>query len=362
MSAAPPKALRHGIIGTGFMAAVHARAVRASGGVVSQVLGSTPERGEQAASALHAERIATSAAELVSSDDVDVVHVCTPNDLHAPLARLALEAGKHVVCEKPLALDVAEADQLVSAAGAAGAVAAVPFVYRFYPTVRHARAMVAAGEAGALWMLHGSYLQDWLAAASGTNWRVDPRRGGASRAFGDIGIHWCDLMEFVTGHRITALTATTAVAHPERAGQAVATEDGANVLFETDRGASGSLVISQASPGRKNRLSFSFDGALASLGFDQERPEELWVGGVGASRTVTRDPAALAESAAGYAVLPAGHPQGYQDCFNALVADVLRAVAGEDVDGLPTFADGARAARITDAVVRSAQTREWVEV
>src|SRR3954454_17257565 len=118
-------------------------------------------------------------------------------------------------------------------------------------------------------MLHGSYLQDWLASATATNWRVDPAIGGSSRAFGDVGIHWCDLMEFVTGHRITALTARTAVVHPERAGRPVTTEDGASVLFETDRGATGSLVVSQASPGRKNRLAFSFDGTLASLGFNQ---------------------------------------------------------------------------------------------
>ena len=361
-SPATAKPLRHGVIGTGFMATVHARAVRASGGVVSQVAGSSLERSEQAASTLHAERVATSAEELVVADDVDVVHVCTPNDTHLPIARLALVAGKHVVCEKPLATDAADAEELEILAAEAGVVTAVPFVYRYYPVVRHARALVASGAAGALWMLHGTYLQDWMAASSGTNWRVDPARGGASRAFGDIGIHWCDLMEFVTGHRIISLTATTTVAHPERGGTAVATEDGATVLFETDRGASGSVVVSQASPGHKNRLAFSFDGTKASLAFDQQHPEELWVGGVDGNRTVSRDPAALDPAAAGYAVLPAGHPQGYQDCFNALLTDVLRRVGGEDVDGMPTFTDGVRAARITDAVVRSAHSREWVEV
>ena len=329
---------------------------------MSLVAGSTPERGQAAVASLGAEAAAADAAELVASADVDVVHVCTPNDTHPALVRSALDAGKHVVCEKPLATDPAEAAELERLAAEADVVAAVPFVYRFYPTVRHARAMVAGGEVGTLWLLHGSYLQDWLAAAGGTNWRVDAARGGASRAFGDVGIHWCDLMEFVTGHRITALTARTAVVHPERAGQAVTTEDGASVLFETDRGATGSLVVSQASPGRKNRLAFSFDGTLASLGFDQERPEELWVGGTDGHRTVLRDPTTLAPAAAGYAVLPAGHPQGYQDSFDAFVADVSRRVRGEPVAGLPTFADGARAARITDAVVRSARTRTWVEV
>ncbi|MFC3688851.1 Gfo/Idh/MocA family protein [Aquipuribacter hungaricus] len=357
---APP--LRHGIIGTGFMATVHSRAVRRSSGVLSLVAGATPESGQAAAVSLGARAGAADAAELVASPEVDVVHVCTPNNTHAPLVRLALQAGKHVVCEKPLATCPDEAAELAGLAAAAGVVAAVPFVYRFYPTVRHAAAMVARGEAGPLWLLHGSYLQDWLSTPGRSNWRVDAAQGGASRAFGDIGIHWCDLMEFVTGHRITALVARTAVAHPERAGSVVTTEDGASVVFETDRGATGSLVVSQASPGRKNRLEFSFDGTLASLAFDQERPEELWVGGTNGNRTVLRDPAALDPAAAGYAVLPAGHPQGYQDSFDAFVADVSRQVRGDQVPGLPSFADGARAARITDAVLRSARTRTWVEV
>jgi predicted dehydrogenase len=354
--------LRHGIVGTGFMATVHARAIRRAGGVVTLVAGSSAERGQAAVAALLADAAAGSSEDLVRADQVDVVHICTPNDTHGRLARLALAAGKHVVCEKPLATNPADAAELADLAGAAGVVTAVPFVYRFYPTVRHARAMVAGGQTGPLWLLHGSYLQDWLAEPTGNNWRVDAARGGASRAFGDVGIHWCDLMEFVTGHRITALTARTAVVHPERAGQAVTTEDGASVMFETDQGATGSLVVSQASPGRKNRLSFSFDGTLASLAFNQEQPEELWVGGTDGNRTVLRDPAALDPAAAGYAVLPAGHPQGYQDSFDAFVADVSRGVRGEPAAGLPTFADGARAARITDAVVRSSRTRTWVEV
>ncbi len=354
--------LRHGIVGTGFMADVHARAVRRGGGVVTLVAGSTPERGQAAAARLGAEAAATDATELLASAEVDVVHICTPNDTHAQLVRLALAAGKHVVCEKPLATDPSDAAELEGLAAEADVVTAVPFVYRFYATVRHARALVARGEAGALWLLHGSYLQDWLAAPSGTNWRVDAARGGASRAFGDVGIHWCDLVEFVTGHRITALAARTAVVHPERAGRPVSTEDGASVMFETDKGATGSLVVSQASPGRKNRLAFSLDGTLASLAFNQERPEELWVGGTDGNRVVLRDPATLDAAAASYAVLPAGHPQGYQDSFDAFVADVSRRVRGEEVAGLPTFADGARAARITDAVVRSSRTQSWVEV
>lgn len=350
---------RAGIIGAGFMGTVHAHAVRAAGGVVSRVVGRTPEAAEQAMTRLGAERAAASVDELVAADDVDAVHVCTPNHTHVALAEAALRAGKHVVCEKPLATSPPDARRLVEDATQAGVVAAVPFVYRFYPTVREARARIADGEAGPLWLLHGSYLQDWLASADATNWRVDPALGGGSRAFGDIGVHWCDLMEFTTGHRITRLTARMSTAFTERQG----TEDGAVVLFETDRGATGSVVVSQVSPGRKNRLWFSFDGPVASYVFDQEVPDALWVGGVTENRIVPRGPDTLTSAAArSYARLPAGHPQGYQDSFTTFVSDVYAAIAGQKPDGLPTFADGWRAAVLTQAVVDSARNETWVEV
>jgi predicted dehydrogenase len=171
-------------------------------------------------------------------------------------------------------------------------------------------------------------------------------------------------MEFVTGHRITYLTASTARAHESRGadGEPVATEDGACVLFRTDHGASGSVLVSQASPGRKNGLSFSFDGTEASYAFHQEQPETLWVGGVTATTIVQRDPDQLSPAAARHAVLPAGHPQGYQDCFNAFVGDVMAAVGGCEAPGLPTFADGLRAARVTSAVVASAGSGSWAPV
>ena len=358
MSARP---LRFGIVGTGFMARVHAHAIRAAGGVVAMVAGSSPDRAEQAVGLLGAERVARSAEELVGAPDVDVVHVCTPNDLHVVVAEQAVAAGKHVVCEKPLALTVDDAEQLAASAAGAGVVAAVPFVYRYYAMVREARERIARGEAGRLWLLHGSYLQDWLAAASATNWRVDPARGGSSRAFADIGVHWCDLMEFVTGHRITELTATMGQAHPVRGqDQTVDTEDGACLLFRTDAGAIGSVLVSQVSPGRKNALSFSFDGTEASCVFEQEHPESLWMGGLAENRTLLRDPGQLSGPATRYATLPAGHPQGYQDSFNAFVAEVVAAVHGAEVPGLPTFADGVRAARITAAVGESAAGGRWV--
>ncbi|MFC9325732.1 Gfo/Idh/MocA family protein [Kitasatospora sp. NPDC057015] len=355
---------RVGIVGTGFMGGVHSRAVTAVGATVTAILGSTPERSAEAAARLPGARPAADLADLL--DDVDVVHLCTPNHLHARDAEQALAAGVPVVCEKPLATTLADAERLTAAAGAAALVTAVPFVYRYHPLVREARARIAADPDAGLWLLHGSYLQDWLGDQAAGNWRVDPALGGGTRAFGDIGVHWCDLMEYVTGHRITRVLARFGRAFEERGPQgargAVRTEDGAVVSFETDRGAIGSLVVSQASAGRRNRLWFSFDGPSTSYSFDQEGPEQLWIGGRTANTTVLRDPALPSAHAERFDPLPAGHPQGYRTCFEDFAVDVHAALAGRPAHGLPTFADGLRAARISAAVTASAANGTFTEV
>lgn len=353
---------RSGIVGAGFIGQVHARAVRGAGGLVTAVAGSSQRSSVAAASRLRAERAASSAEELVEADDVDVVHICTPNHLHAPLAERAIAAGKHVICEKPLSTGVTSSRRLADLAATAGGVTAVPFVYRFYPTVRDARGRVRQGDVGPLRLLHGSYLQDWLSRPEDVNWRVDPSMGGGSRAFGDIGVHWCDVVEFVTGHRLTRLVARMLTVPRSAAGSGPGTEDAATVMFETDQGALGSVVVSQVSPGRKNRLWFSLDGAQASLQFDQELPDSLWVGGRDQNAVVARGAEAASLEAARYNIVPVGHPQGYVDCFTAFVADVYAAAAGDPPDGLPTFADGLRAAVLTDAVLASAASGTWVEV
>jgi predicted dehydrogenase len=371
--------VRVAIAGAGFIGAVHAHAVRAAGATVAGVCASTPERSHAAAAQLGAERGYDSAAALVANPAVDVVHICTPNHLHAELARLALAAGKHVVCEKPLATSVADAERLCELAASEPVCAAVPFAYRYYPTVREARERVASGESGAIHLVHGTYLQDWLLSADDDNWRVETEFGGESRAFADIGSHWCDLAEFVTGQRIMRLSARTLTAVPERrrskqraafarggplgAARAVTTEDAVVLQFETDGGAIGSAVISQVSAGRKNRLWLEVDASEQALVFAQEEPESLWLGRRDESRIIRRDPALLSPPAARLAVLPGGHPQGYQDCFDLFVEDVLAAVrTGTAPDGLPGFDDGLRAVRITDAVLTSAREQRWVEV
>lgn len=363
-----PGRIRAGIVGMGFMGRVHARAIRASGAQVAAVSGATLAGAREAAQALGAGCRAETLDGILGSADIDVIHICTPNHVHAEQALGAIAAGKHVVCEKPLATNGAAAQELAAAAADAGVVAAVPFVYRFYATVREARARVARGEVGPLRVLHGSYLQDWLASTDDNNWRVSSRLGGPSRAFADIGVHWCDLLEFTSGHRITRLTARLLTAHPDRRNGAdgsagrVSTEDVATLLFETDRGAIGSAVFSQITLGRKNRLWFSLDGDLASLCFDQELPEGLWIGGRSFNSVILRGSEGSSQEAARYSRLPAGHPQGYQDSFDSFVAATYQAIQGDPAEGLPTFDDGWRAAVITDAVLESAKSQAWAEL
>jgi predicted dehydrogenase len=359
----PGRDLRVAVAGTGFVGALHARSARLAGARLVGVAASSPERGRDAAQALGAERAFDTAAELAVSDDVDVVHVCTPNHLHAALAQAALSAGKHVVCEKPLATGAQEASALAAAAAGSGRVATVPFVYRYHPVVHEARARVAGGELGALRLVHGGYLQDWLAGPGDDNWRVDPELGGPSRAFADIGSHWFDLAEFVAGERVAALAAQAATVLDTRAGHAVGTEDLGTVMFRTASGALGTMLVSQVSPGRKNHLHLELAGERASVRFEQERPETLWVGTREGGTVVWRDPARLSPDAARLAITPAGHPQGYAECFDLFVAETYAAIGGEAADGLPSFADGERSARVIDAVLRSAaQDGVWTDV
>jgi predicted dehydrogenase len=367
-----------GLIGTGFAGLIHARSARLAGGRLVGVVGSTPERSLSVVEGLGEGRAFPSPQELIADSDVEVVHICTPNHLHAGLAATALQAGKHVVCEKPLTVDSASARRLVSLAESSGLVAVVPFVYRFYPLVRTARDLVRGGDLGAVRLIHGTYLQDWLMEVGDFNWRVDPEQGGPSRAFADIGSHWCDLVEYVTGQRISRLSARLAtvlgerIARPGRGSFSpavdegprvpVATEDAALVLFETDGGTLGSVVVSQVSPGRKNRLWFEIDGSRRSVAFDQEQPETLWVGGRDESTVLARGVSGAGQSARSFDLLPAGHPRGYHDCFDAFVVETYHAIRGESHAGLPLFEDGLRAVRITESVLASARTSAWCPV
>jgi predicted dehydrogenase len=347
-----------GVVGIGFSGAAHARAVRLAGARLFGVAASTPQRAKEAASRLNADRAFPSAAALIEDQDVDVVHLCVPNDQHAPLAEMALAAGKHVVCEKPLALDPASAEGLVAAWQAAGTVATVPFVYRFYPMVRELRARIAAGELGRIHLVHGTYLQDWLSRQVDTDWRVDRGAGGPSRAFADVGSHWIDLAEFVLRDRIVLLSARFGTVFPERPN-----EDLALVQFETEGGALGSVVVSQVSPGRKNALVVEVSGTSGTGRFAQERPGSVWIGRREGATTLSADPTLLTKDAARHVVVPPGHPQGYLDCVDRFVADTYAAIKEAKPEGLPTFADGYRAVHIADTALQSSLSGGcWLEV
>ena len=353
--------LRVAVVGTGFMGQVHARAARTAGARVVAAVGSPRRDAAGAAAAVGAEQGWTDLAALLAETPVDVVHVCTPNALHAEQALAAVEAGCHVVCEKPLATSAAQAGGMADAAATAGRVAAVPFVYRYHSMVRELRARLAAGDAGRVSAVTGSYLQDWLSSPADSNWRLDSAAGGTSRAFGDIGSHWCDLAEFVTGDPIARLSARTRAVLDR--GGAADTEDVAAVQFETTAGVVGVMLVSQVSAGRKNRLQLEVSGTETSYAFDQEQPELLWVGRRDGGQVLLRDPETLSPDARRLSRLPAGHAQGYQDCFDAFVADVYAAVAGGRPEGLPSFEAGARSAALVDAVLTSAaELGAWVEV
>jgi len=357
-----------GLVGAGFMGRVHALAARSAGARVAGVVASSAARAADAQATVSAEQVFTSLPDLLALSGLDAVHVCVPNHLHFETALAVIEAGKHVICEKPLAVSVEQATTLVDAAAAAGVTTGVPFVYRFHPMVREMRNRVRAGNAGAIGLVHGSYLQDWLASADDYNWRIDARSGGISRTFADIGSHWFDLLEFVTGDPVAAVSAQFSTLRPTRAvpgggTTAVVTEDSVTVQFRTQGGVIGSFSAAQVAAGRKNRLLLEVSGSETSYSFDQETPEELWAGDALGHRILVRDPATLSDGASEYAVLPSGHAQGYQDCFNSFVRDSYTAMRGGNPEGRPDFEAGLRSAFIVDAVVQSqAEGSRWVDV
>ncbi|RFA16907.1 oxidoreductase [Subtercola boreus] len=341
------------------MARVHSHAARASGAHLRAIVGSHDASTARAVKELGFERGCRTLAELLGDDSIDVVHICTPNALHYDQVTAVLDSGKHVVCEKPISLTSEDASVLVRLS--AGCVATVPFVYRFHPMVREARARVLEGKLGKLYTLHGSYLQDWLLQASDNNWRVDERAGGTSRAFSDIGSHLVDMIEFVSGETIARVCALTRTVHPRRSSdRPVTNEDAACLIVETASGVIGTLAVSQVAAGRKNQLTFELLGEKGSVAFENERPETLWLGGRGSSELLVRDANHLSPEAKRLSTLPAGHPMGYQDAFNAFTRDTYDAVLGRIPFGLPTFVDGLRAVRLTESVIESARLGEWV--
>jgi predicted dehydrogenase len=378
--------VRTAIVGTGFMGRVHLEAVRRLGFAdVVVVVGSHVDKARAMADAFGVPHASADYRAALRDVDVDVVHVCTPNVQHYAMAAAALEAGTHVICEKPLAMSSAEAIDLVNRATARRVRHATCYNLRYYPMVQQMRRLCEAGELGDVLIAQGTYSQDWLLYDTDWNWRVDSSEAGSLRAMGDIGSHWCDMVEHVTGLRITSLSADLATFHKTRkrprgsvetfAGKlhrasdsyeetAIDTEDFAAVLFHLDERARGALTVSQVSAGCKNRLSIEIYGSRASVAWNQERPDELWMGRRDGPNAITvKDPALMAAAAATYADLPGGHSEGYDDTFKQLFRRFYRAVLDPSMPtDYPSFDDGLRQMHVLDAVRASHERRGWVEL
>jgi len=370
------------VVGTGFIGAVHVEALRRLGVQVHGVVGSTRERAAARAVEIGLPQAYGSFQAMLDDPRVDVVHVTSPNHLHHEHSRAALRAGKHVVCEKPLAMTPAESADLLQIAEHSGLVHATNFNLRFYPVVQHVHGMVREGALGEVRLVSGHYLQDWLLLDTDWNWRLEPELGGVLRAVSDIGSHWMDLTTFLTGKRIVAVMADLATFIKKRrqpsgpmetfaTGRGVktverdiSTEDCATILLRYEDGTRGAVTVSQISAGRKNSLLVEVDGSTSAVGWNSERPDELWIGHRGRpNELLLRDPAILNEEGRRAASLPGGHAEGFADTFRALYAAVYRAVsAGKPSEGYPTFADGHDEMLVCDAVARSHREQRWVEV
>lgn len=375
-----PVTIRMGLVGPGFIAAHHLDAVRRLCNVeVVAIAGSSTAAAQHKAREWNVGDAYGDYRELIADPRIDVVHNTTPNHLHFDVSMAALRAGKHVVSDKPLAINAEQCRLLCEAAVAAQVAHVVTFNYRGNPLVQQARAMIARGDAGKLTFVHGQYLQDWLSDESIYSWRMDPRKGGASAALLDIGSHWCDLAEHVTGLKITSVLADLTTVVPvryrpshgnpgKRQRVKVTSEDLASVLLRFDNGARGCLRVGQVLPGHKNDLQLEVNGRAASLRWIQERQNELWIGRYAQPDSVlAKDPALLADDARRYAHLPAGHQEGWSDAFFNLIADAYRWIAlggaaKAKPAALPTFADGYRSARVIEAMLRShAEGGVWTE-
>jgi predicted dehydrogenase len=382
----PHKRIGMGLVGPGFIATQHIEAVRRLGYVdVVAIAGSSLVSAERKAEQYGVDRAYGSWAELIADPDIDVVHNTTPNHLHLPVSLAVLAAGKHVISDKPLALNAGECRLLCEAAAKAGVVNAVTFNYRGNPLVQQMRAMLREQAIGRTVFTHGHYVQDWMTDDHVYSWRSDPAKGGRSSALADIGSHWCDLAEHVTGARITAVLADLTTAVPTRytvGGSAeaftksaeqgspvvVSGEDLGTVLLRWNNGARGSLTVGQVMPGHKNDLQLEISGRTGSLLWNQERQNELWLGSHDQpNRVLVKDPSLMLPEARRYAHLPGGHQEGWATAFRNVIADIYEWVReggkpGAQREAICTFAQAARTVNLVDCMLESHERGGvWVE-
>lgn len=377
--------VKAGVIGVGFIGVAHIEALRRLGVEVAGVVGSSPTRATEKADALGLGRVYESVEMMAEDPEIDVVHVASPNYAHAEQVRILLAAGKHVICEKPLALDATDTADLVARAASTGLVNAVCFNIRFYPANHQAMAMVAAGDIGEPRFITGSYHQDWLLRDTDWNWRLQAEEAGRLRAVADIGSHWLDLTRFVSGRRIVEVMADLHTLVPIRRHPAgpvetfaavsdtddlieeeMTSDDAAGILLRYEGGARGAVTISQVSAGQKNSVRYEVAGSDSALRWFSAEPEDLFIGHRGrASEILSRDPALFAPEASRLIAYPGGHAEGFPDTFRALFSQVYSDVAAggpSETPAYPTFADGHDAVLVTDAIAESHDNQSWTEV
>ena len=374
------------VAGTGFIGPVHVEALRRLGIRVKGILGSSPGKSEIAAKQLSLPRAYAGYAEILSDPEVEVVHITTPNRQHRDMVIGALEAGKHVVCEKPLATNSGETAELVERAEKHPTlVAAVNYNVRFYPLALHARHLLQSGAIGQVFHVRGAYIQDWLLKDTDWNWRLLVEDGGELRAVGDIGTHWMDLILFITGLRVDSVFAdlatlipirqrpivpgatfqgTGAVGETEPIG--IETEDWGSVLFRFATGARGTMSVSQVTAGRKNQITFEIAGSEGSLAWDSEHPNDLWLGHRDKpNELLIRDPSLLAPDIRPFASYPGGHNEGFPDTFKQLYRAIYEYLGEGDFSRPKIFAgfeDGHEELLLCEAILESHRTETWVPV
>jgi predicted dehydrogenase len=379
------KKLRTAIIGTGFMGKVHAENVRRLGNVeIAAVADYADEPARKFGQAIGVEHTTGDYQTLLKDPTIDAVHVLTPNALHYPMCKAALNAGKHVLCEKPFTVTSAEARELVDLAARTKLANAINHNLRYYPVVQQIRRMIEAGDLGDILIVQGTYSQDWLLYDTDWNWRVDSKANGALRAMGDIGSHWMDMIQHLTGLKITALCADLATFHKTRkmpkgpietfAGKtlkpedyqpvAIDTEDFGAVLLHLGDRARGAFTVSQMSAGRKNMFAFDIYGTQSGVSWNQERPDELWIGQRNTPNAlIIKDPSLLYPKAAAYADLPGGHSEGYDDVHKQVYKHFYARVADPSAPlDYPTFEDGLLGMQLLEKVLESSKKNGWVTV
>jgi predicted dehydrogenase len=379
------KSIKTAIFGTGFMGRVHLEGVRRVESVEAVAIsGRNAEAAQRLGAGFGITKTATDYRDILRDPGIDAVHICTPNAQHFPMAKEALQAGKHVLCEKPLATSVEEGAELVALAAKHGLRNCTCHNLRYYPMVQQMRRMREAGDLGEILVVQGTYSQDWLLHDTDWNWRVEAQAGGPSRCMADIGSHFFDMAEHVTGLRVSSLCADLQTFHPTRKRPKhsvetfankllgpedyietpVDTEDFGAVVFRMGKRTRGAMTASQVSAGRKNGLSIEIYGTKASVAWNQERPDELWSGRRDeGSQIFIKDPSLLKPEARSYADLPGGHSEGYDDTFKQVFRRFYASIAapGGAIE-YPQFADGLRQLTILNAVLQSHRKRTWVEV